>query len=86
MDDGYWEVKRFAYVCVCITSEYHGSVTVWNTSEEAWKDAKERADECIKENAEWLDCLKVYDGYEVVYQDKKEVIMCYKVFDMQELE
>ena len=39
MDDGYWEVKRFAYVCVCITSEYHGSVTVWNTSEEAWKDA-----------------------------------------------
>lgn len=86
MNEEYWFVKRFAYACVCITSDYNGSATVWNTSEEAWKDAKERADECVKENTEWLDYLKVYDGYEIVNKDTKEILMCYKVFDVQELE
>lgn len=87
MDEEYWSVKRFAYACVCISPNYHGSVTIWNTEEEAWDDAKERANGWInEEDSKCFECQEVYDGYEIVYKDTYQKIMCYKVFDMQELE
>lgn len=33
MSDEYWSVKRSAYAVVCITSDYHGTVIVWDTIE-----------------------------------------------------
>lgn len=45
MDEEYWSVKRFAYACVCISPDYHGSVTIWNTEEETWDAVKERIKE-----------------------------------------
>ena len=40
-NEEYWSVKRCTYACVCITPDGHGSVTIWDASEEAWKDALE---------------------------------------------
>lgn len=57
------------------------------TEEEAWDDAKERANEWInEEDSKCFECQEVYDGYEIVYKDTYQKLMCYKVFDMQELE
>lgn len=83
MNDEYWEVKRNCYACICITPEFNGTCVVWNTLEEAWKDAKERVDEWI-EDPECFHYKKVYDGYEVYRDDL--LVRCYKVFQAQELE
>ena len=37
MNDEYYEVKRNAYAVTCITNDYHGSVIVWDTLEQAEK-------------------------------------------------
>lgn len=83
-NEEYWCVKRCAYACVCITPNGHGSVTIWDTSEEAWKDALERAEELVNERSGILYYNKVYDGYEV--WDSNTVVRYYKVFEAQELE
>lgn len=83
MNDEYWEVKRNCYACICITPEFNGTCVVWNTLEEAWKDAKERVDDCINGDLNFR-YEKVYDGYEVYQGDL--LMICYKVFQAQELE
>lgn len=57
---------------------------MWNTLEEAWKDAKERVDDCINGDLKHFRYEKVYDGYEVYRGDL--LVRCYKVFQAQELE
>lgn len=84
-EDG-WSVKRTAYTCVCLTPEMHGSVTVWEEQEDAWRDAKERAEDLVQENPSVLKCKKVYDGYEVLDRTTNTAIRLYKVFEAQELE
>ena len=42
MNEKEWNVKRTCYICACITSDFVGTAVLWNTSEEAWKDAEER--------------------------------------------
>lgn len=84
-EDG-WSVKRTAYTCVCLTPEMHGSVTVWEEQEDAWRDAKERAEDLVQENPSVLKCKKVYDGYEVLDKTTNTAIRLYKVFEAQELE
>lgn len=84
-EDG-WSVKRTAYTCVCLTPEMHGSVTVWEEQEDAWQDAKERAEDLVQENPSVLKCKKVYDGYEVLDRTTNTAIRLYKVFEAQELE
>ena len=84
-EDG-WSVKRTAYTCVCLTPEMHGSVTVWEEQEDAWRDAKERAEDLVQENPSVLMCKKVYDGYEVLDSTTNTAIRLYKVFEAQELE
>lgn len=84
-EDG-WSVKRTAYTCVCLTPEMHGSVTVWEEQEDAWRDAKERAEDLVQENPSVLKCKKVYDGYEVLDRTTNTAIRSYKVFEAQELE
>lgn len=79
-------VKRTAYTCVCLTPEMHGSVTVWEEQEDAWRDAKERAEDLVQENPSVLKCKKVYDGYEVLDRATNTAIRLYKVFEAQELE
>lgn len=85
MSDEYYSLKRVCYACVCITPEFNGSCTIWDTREEAWNDAKERVDELIGESDGRLYYKEVYDGFEI-YDASDRIIRCYKVFDAQELE
>lgn len=71
-------VKRTAYTCVCLTPEMHGSVTVWEEQEDAWRDAKERAEDLVQENPSVLKCKKVYDGYEVLDKTQTQRLDCTK--------
>lgn len=84
----YYEVKRSAYGVVCITPDFHGSVTVWETLEEAESDAKERVDEYLFLPSESLrfEAIKVDDGYEIRRKDDSTIVRCYKIFEVQELE
>ena len=86
MNEEYWSLKRSAYACVCLTDDGHGSVTVWDTEEDAWNDAWERTENFINENLERSYCKKVYDGYEIFVIGSPKVQRYYKVFDVQELE
>ena len=67
MNDEYWSVKRSAYAVVCITVDYHGTVTVWNTMEEAKNDVEERIQDFFssKIEKEKFYSKKVDDGYEI---------------------
>lgn len=87
-EDGvaHWSLKRTLYCCVCITPEYHGSGIVWSTLEDAWADAKERAQEYLDDNPQRFAVDKVYDGYQIIDKPTNTVIMHYKIFDVQELE
>lgn len=84
MSDEYYSLKRACYACVCITPEFYGSCTIWNTFEEAWQDAKERTEELV-DNCKQLYCEKVHDGFEI-YDTSDRIVRCYKIFDAQELE
>lgn len=73
----------------CFATEESGcesSVTVWEEQEDAWRDAKERAEDLVQENPSVLKCKKVYDGYEVLDKTTNTAIRLYKVFEAQELE
>ena len=48
MNEKEWNVKRTCYICACITSDFVGTAILWNTSEEAWKDAEERVEAFIE--------------------------------------
>ena len=84
VDEEYWTVKSSVYACVCITPDFHGTAIVWNTLEEAWKDAKERA-ELFVQDEPYFSYEKVYDGYEIRKIHSNEIVRCYKVFQTQEL-
>lgn len=88
MNNDYYEVKRNAYAVVCITPDFHGSCTVWETREQAEKDAKERVDEFLFLPSESLrfEAVEVDDGYEIRDKLTAAIVRCYKIFDMQELE
>lgn len=88
MDDEYWSVKRSAYAVVCITSDYHGSVIVWNTMEEAENDVEERIEDFFSGKIEKTKFYskKVHDGYEIRDIITQKVVRCYKIFEEQELE
>lgn len=88
MDEEYWSVKRNAYSVVCITPDFHGTTTVWDTSEEAWQDIIERIDDFMDDESIDTYCYvsKVYDGYEIRDKYDNRIICCYKVFETQELE
>ncbi len=34
MSDEYWIVKRITFACICITQDFHGTATVWDSSDE----------------------------------------------------
>ena len=87
-EDGveYWSLKRSLYCCVCITPDYHGSGIIWDTLEDAWADAKERAQEYLYDNPQRFVVEKVCDGYQIIDKPTNTVIMCYKIFDVQEFE
>ena len=57
MNEKEWNVKRTCYICACITSDFVGTAILWNTSEEAWKDAEERVEAFIEgeENLKYLN-------------------------------
>lgn len=86
MDEEYYSVKRTAYACVCVATGVHGTATIYNTSEEAWKDARERADEYIQDESHRFDVQTDYDGYKIIDKATREIVICYKVFDTQEFE
>ena len=86
MNDEYWSLKRSAYACVCITNDGHGSVTIWDNSEEAWDDALERTKYFVNECYGRAYYNKVYDGYEIFVTGNPTVQRYYKVFESQELE
>lgn len=85
MNGEYWMVKRIAFACICITQDFHGTATVWNSSDEAWDDARDRAEDFIQEDNRFT-YKKVEDGYEVMNKYTKEIVRYYKIFDVQELE
>lgn len=86
MDDEYYSVKRTAYACACVVPGVHGTATIWNTREEAWKDAKERAYEYVQDESHRFGVKTDYDGYKIIDKATREIVICYKVFDTQELE
>lgn len=86
MIEEYWFVKRNAYACVCISSDIHGTATIWDSSDEAWKDAEERAEDFIHDESKRFDYRKVEDGYEIIDKYTNEIVRYYKVFEVQELE
>lgn len=81
-----WNVKRTYYICVCITSNFVGTAVLWNTSEDAWKDAEERVEAFIEGEENHIYYKKVSDGYEIRDKFSYKIIQCYKVFETQELE
>ena len=85
MNEECYEVKRNAYAVVCITADYHGSVIVWDTLEQAEQDAEERVKDLLQECPQ-LEAIKVDNGYELLNKFKGKVVRCYKIFDAQELE
>lgn len=87
MDENYF-VKRNAFACVCITNDFHGTAIVWDTEEDAWKDAGERVESWFDSNrmGQIYYVNKVYDGYEIRRKVGNEIVRCYKVFEIQELE
>lgn len=88
MSDEYWSVKRSAYAVVCITPDYHGTVIVWDTLEEAENDVKERLQDFFSGGVEREKFYpkRVHDGYEIRSKITNEIVRCYKIFEEQELE
>lgn len=86
MNEREWNVKRTYYICACITSDFIGTAVLWNTSEDAWKDAEERVEAFIEGEENRIYYKKVSDGYEIRDKFSHKVIYCYKVFETQELE
>lgn len=86
MNEKEWYVKRTCYICACITSDFVGTAVLWNTSEEAWKDAEERVEAFIEGEENHIYYKKVSAGYEIRDKISHNVIQCYKVFETQELE
>lgn len=88
MNDEYWSVKRSAYAVVCITLDYHGSVIVWDTLEEAENDIEERLQDFFSSKIEKENFYprKVNDGYEIRNKITEQIVRCYKIFEEQELE
>ena len=88
MSDGYWSVKRSAYAVVCITPDYHGTVIVWDTLEEAENDIEERIEDFFSDDVEKerFYFVKVDDGYEIRCISDEQIVQCYKIFEEQELE
>lgn len=88
MSDEYWSVKRNAYAVVCITYDYHGTVTTWDTREEAENDIEERLQDFFSNEIERKRFYgkKVCDGYEIRDKITDQIIRCYKIFEEQELE
>lgn len=84
MSNEYYSLKRTCYACVCVTPEYNGSCMIWNTYEEAWKDAVERTEEFVLEDDQFY-YKEVPDGFEI-YDTSNRIVRYYKVFDAQELE
>ena len=87
MNNEYWSVKRNAYAVVCITPDYHGSVIVWNTMEEAENDVEERIEDFFSGKIEKTKFYskKVDDGYEIRDIITEQEVRCYKIFEEQEL-
>lgn len=85
MSNEYYSLKRTCYACVCITPDYNGSCTIWNTYEEAWQDAVERTEEFVFLEDERFSYKKVPDGFEILDVNGR-IVRCYKVFETQELE
>ena len=88
MGDEYWSVKRSAYAVVCITVDYHGTVIVWDTMEEAKNDVEERIQDFFSGKIEKSKFYskKVHDGYEIRDIVTEQIVRCYKIFEEQELE
>ena len=88
MGNEYWSVKRSAYAVVCITADYHGSVIVWNTMEEAENYVEERIEDFFSGKIEKAKFYykKVHDGYEIRDILTEQIVRCYKIFEEQELE
>lgn len=84
----YWSIKRSAYAVVCITYDYHGTVTVWDTIKEAENDMEERVQDFFLGEIEKRNFYskKVNDGYEIRNKNTEQVVRCYKIFGEQELE
>ena len=85
-NEDYWMVKKSFYGVVCITPEFHGSVIVWNTLEEAEQDLEERVEGFLEKTNNRFVTKKVDDGYEILEKETKRTGRCYKIFDAQELE
>ena len=88
MNDEYWSVKRSAYAVVCITPDYHGSVIVWDTLEEAENDVEERLQDFFLSEIERENFYsrRVDDRYEIRGKNTEQIVRCYKIFEEQELE
>lgn len=88
MSDKYWSVKRNAYAVVCVTYDYHGTVTVWDTLEEAENDIEERIQDFFSGDIEKIRFYskRVDDGYEIRDKITEQIVRCYKIFEAQELE
>ena len=78
MNEKEWNVKRTCYICACITSDFVGTAVLWNTSEEAWKDAEERVEAFIEGEEARIYYKKVSDGYEIRDKFSHKVIRCLK--------
>lgn len=82
---GYFvDTNGSCYACVCVTPECNGSCMIWNTYEEAWKDAVEKTEEFVLEDDQFY-CKEVPDGFEILDVNGR-IVRCYKVFETQELE
>lgn len=85
-DNGEIEIGtlKLEHFTECITPDFHGTAIIWNTLEEAWKDAKERA-EIFVQDEPYFVCEKVDDGYEIREIHSGSIVRCYKVFETQEI-
>lgn len=88
MSNEYWMVKRVCYTVVCITFDFHGTCTIWETKAKAEKDIEERVEEFfLEENEKNLYVpVKIYDGYEIRDKVNGNIVRCYKIFESQVLE
>ena len=86
MPQHYWEVKRNAFGVVCITMDFHGTVTIWGSLEQARQDVEERIEDFLSTEGNCFKAIKVDDGYEIREKHSDRIVRCYKIFDAQELE
>lgn len=83
-----WYVKSYWYAVVCISDKFHGTGVIWKTEEEAWEDIEGRVENFFEDENErkHFYSKKVEDGYEIRNKSDNQIVICYKIFDTQELE